>query len=172
MNHSTSNVLSVFISIFSIAFCSTTICFDFDLDPKRRINSPDFYGYVPNNNGGRNYVFITMFLFTVSHIAVRILGVVLLAVISSTWIATVLGSDLLFFFVFKILRDDFRYWLKLDGALSWIVSFFFRFFTKLLLEFTTLVQLRHPFELGKKLRAIHPDFNANTHNTTIRFRLF
>ena len=134
--------MSIIISIATIAFGSTTICFDFDLDPERRIHTPGFYGYVPSNSGRRALVFYSMFLFSACHIALRLLGVAFLAGFSSIVTAAVLGGDVLLFLLLKLARNDLRYWLKLDGALSWIASFLFRFVLKIMVDFTVMVQLR------------------------------
>ena len=134
--------MSIVVSIATISFGSTTLCFDFDLDPERRILTPGFYGYVPSNSGRRTLVFYSMFLFTTSHIALRLLGVALLAVFSSGVTAAVLGGDVLLFLILKLAGNDLRYWLKLDGALSWIGSILIRIFTKTMVDFTVMVQLR------------------------------
>jgi hypothetical protein len=89
-----------------------------------------------------------MLLFTACHVGVRLLGIALLAVVGPMVTAAVLGGDMLFFLLFKLARDDLRYWLKLDGVLSWVVSIVARFFYKLMVDFTVMVQLRHPQEIG------------------------
>ena len=135
--------MSIIISIATIAFGSTTICFDFDLDPDRRIHTPGFYGYVPSNSRRRRaLVFYSMFLFSACHIALRLLGIAFLAGFSSVVTAAVLGGDVLLFFLLKLARNDLRYWLKLDGSLSWIFSFAERIFTKVMVDFTVMVHLR------------------------------
>jgi hypothetical protein len=55
---------------------------------------------------------------------------------------------MIFFMLFKLARNDLRYWLNLQGALSWVVSVIMRFFTKLMVDFTVMIQLRHPNEIG------------------------
>ena len=143
-----SSLVSIVISVTTISFVTTTMCFDFDLDPEKRVHTPDFYGYVPNTSGQRTIVFSFMFLFTACHVGVRLLGVALLAVLNPTITALVLGGDLLIYFLLKIARKDLRYWLRLDGWLSWVASLLLRFFTKLMVDFTVMVQLRHPQEIG------------------------
>ena len=144
-----SNIASVSISIFTIAFSATTICFDFDLDPIRRDGNPSFYGYIPNNQRGRNVVMFSMFLYTTSHVAVRMLGIAALATVNPNLVVAVLGGDMFVFFVFKILRDDLRYWMKLDGLISWVLSFVMRAFAKVLVDFTSIVQFRVRLEIYK-----------------------
>ena len=42
-------VASLAISALTTGFISGTISYDFDTDPLRRVENPDFYGYIPNN---------------------------------------------------------------------------------------------------------------------------
>ena len=93
-------------------------------------------------------MFFSMLFFTACHVGVRLLGVALLAVVSPLTTAAVLGGDMLFYLLFKLARNDLRYWLKLDGGLSLVVSIVVRFFFKLMVDFTVMVQLRHPGEIG------------------------
>ena len=144
----TASLFSIIISIATVALGTTTICFDFDLDPERRAHTPDFYGYVPNSSSGRVNVVISMFMFTTCHILIRVLGVAILAAVSPAITAAILGGDLLFFLLFKLARNDFRYWVKLDGAMSWIASMFARIVEKLMVDFTVMVQLRSPQDIG------------------------
>jgi hypothetical protein len=140
---SASLVASIIVSIATVAFGSTTMCFDFDLDPERRIHTPDFYGYVPTKSGQRSLVFYSMLLFSACHILLRFLGIGMIAVVFSPMItAAILGGDMAFFMIFKLARDDMRYWVRLDGALSWISSVVVRFVVKLMVDFTVMVQLR------------------------------
>ena len=125
------------------------ICFDFDLDPERRLQTPFFYGYVPNTSRRRNVVFVSMLLFSACHVAVRMLGVALLASVDPFIVVAMLGGDMLLYFVFKVLRGDLRYSLKLKGFLSWSSSVLLRLFVKIMVDFGALVHFRHPQELGE-----------------------
>ena len=142
-------LMSVLVSISTIALGTTTICFDFDLDPEKRMHSPDFYGYIPNSSGQRTVVFFSMFVFSACHIVVRVLGIALLTIINPMLTAAVLGGDMLFFMIFKVARNDLRHFLKLPGGVkSWIASFVMRFFVKLLADMTVYIELRRPQALG------------------------
>ena len=52
------------------------------------------------------------------------------------------------YFLYKMLRKDFRYGLRLPGSLSWIVSFLVRFSIKTIVDFTLIIHYRHLFDLG------------------------
>ncbi len=136
------SLLSVGVSFATISFGCTNICFDFDLSTDFRRLSPEFHGYVPSSSGKRTLVFIAMLLFTFCHIGVRLIGISVLAVVSPTVAAAVLGGDVVFFFLFKIARRDLRYWLNVEGYTSWVVTFISRLFEKLMVDFTAMVQLR------------------------------
>ena len=93
-------------------------------------------------------LFVAMFFFTACHVGVRLLGVALLAVVSPVITAAVLGGDMIFFLLFKLARNDLRYWINASGSMSLVMSFLFRFFTKMIADFTVMVHMRHPLELG------------------------
>ena len=50
--------------------------------------------------------------------------------------------------LFKILRRDFWYWVRVEGVLSIALSALERFLVKVVADFTGCVHFRHPFELG------------------------
>ena len=113
-----------------------------DLDPERRNHTPEFYGYVPSSSGKRTLLFVSMFAFTSAHVALRLFGTAILALFSPFVTAAVLGGDVLLFLLFKFARNDLRYWLNVDGFLSWVITFLFRIVLKLMVDFTAMVQLR------------------------------
>ena len=127
------------------------MCFNFDLNPEYRVQVPNFYGYIPSDGRARLVVMISMFFFSACHITMKLIGVGLLATISATYVGVFLGGDMLVYFCYKIGRHDLRYWLRVDGALSWIVSITLRVFVKVIVDFSTFVQARHPNEIGEKL---------------------
>ena len=66
----------------------------------------------------------------------------------SSWVALYIGGDLGFYFLVKILRGDFWYYLPLGGKTEIVSSILTRVGTKIITDFTSLVQYRHPNELG------------------------
>ena len=83
------------------------MCFDFDLDPQKRIQSPNFYGYIPSNSKARFIVFVNMFFFTLFHIALKILGLSLLATVGASYVAILVGGDTFFFSSINLLGKTF-----------------------------------------------------------------
>ena len=59
-----------------------------------------------------------------------------------------MAGDMCIYLSYKILRRDFRYWLRLKGWFSMISSFPNRIIIKIITDYTLLVQFRHPYELG------------------------
>ena len=80
------------------------ICFSFDLDPGYKLQAPFFYGIIPQGAGARLAVFVFLFIFSACHIAIKIVGVALLAHVSALYLSLFLGSDFIFFIFFKV-RD-------------------------------------------------------------------
>ena len=48
-NASTAAIASLSISAFTTGFTSASISFDWDVHPQKRIENPDFFGYIPND---------------------------------------------------------------------------------------------------------------------------
>ena len=111
LSESTSRLtlLSISLSILSTAYGTVIICFDFDLNPSYRFTAPEFYCFIPSNSSKRFVVFISMFLFSASHITMKVIGVTILATISATYRLVFLASDMMFFFAYKCVRGDFRW---------------------------------------------------------------
>jgi len=68
--------------------------------------------------------------------------------VRGTWLMIYFGGDMLVFLLIKVMRGDFRYWLNLPNLLSLVVSFVTRVLTKVLTDFTLVMQMRHSFEVG------------------------
>jgi len=57
-------------------------------------------------------------------------------------------GDMTFYLVQKVLRGDFRYWFPIDGASGLLVSLLMRVASKTMVDFTGVINFRHPNELG------------------------
>jgi len=78
----------------------------------------------------------------------KTIAVSLIMCVSETWLAIYLGGDMIAFLLVKIIRGDFTYWLNLPPSLSLSISLVFRFLTKILTDFTLVMQMRHSYEIG------------------------
>jgi len=145
---------SIVISMMCTAFAGTVMSWDLDTSPIRRKTNPEFYGYIKNDPTSRTLTFVVMMTITFCHVLMKSLSTALLMSMSVTWLAAYLIGDMLLFMLYKILRCDFRHWLNLGDPLSLIMSFFFRFAAKLLIDYTLCFQFRHCYEAGGRLFCI------------------
>ena len=52
------------------------------------------------------------------------------------------------FFVYKIARRDFFCWIRVEGVFGVLLSIVYRFFSKVIVDFTGCLLMRHPYECG------------------------
>jgi len=52
------------------------------------------------------------------------------------------------YLAYKLLRKDFVYWIRADGVTQHIVSITIRMVSKIVVDFSGMLHMRHPFELG------------------------
>ena len=93
-------------------------------------------------------VFIIMCLMTASHVLMKVLACSMMLRLNQLWFILYMLGDMSLYFLYRIANNDLRYWLRLPGALSWIVSLFSRFSFKIITDFTLIIQFRHPCETG------------------------
>jgi len=75
------------------------------------------------------------------------MSIVLLGLIGKYWAIGYVLVDLGLYFLVKLLRRDFWYWIN-AGNFEIIVSFMARLQAKVINDFTSIVQGRHPNEVG------------------------
>ena len=78
----------------------------------------------------------------------KTLGLVLLSTVSLDYVALFFAVDIGLYLLIKEIRDDFIYWLPLKGMTSIGLSLIVRIAVKVIGDFTSSVQLRHPNEVG------------------------
>ncbi|GMI44361.1 hypothetical protein TrCOL_g431 [Triparma columacea] len=140
--------LSVAVSAITTGFASATISYDWDTDPGKRELAPNFYGYIPAKASKRTVVFVSMLLFTAGMLLIRCTTIVLLGLMGGSWAFLYIGADLSLYILFKILRGDFWYWLRLGGNIEIVSSIITRVIVKIIVDFTSIAHLRHPNEVG------------------------
>ena len=109
---------------------------------------PDFYGFVPDSPRLRTVMFLTMILLSAVQVLLKSILIVILGSIKTTYIWLFIGSDMLVFFGYKLLRGDFRYWVPIDGATGLVLSGVFRVLVKTVTDYTGIIQFRHPYEVS------------------------
>jgi hypothetical protein len=140
--------LSVAVSAITTGFASATICYDYDTNPDKREESPDFYGYIPAKASKRTVVFVSTLLLSAGILLIRCTTIVLLGLMGSSWAFLYIGADLSLYILVKILRGDFWYWIPLGGNIEIVSSIIMRVIVKIIVDFTSIVQFRHPNEVG------------------------
>ena len=84
-----------------------------DTSPKKRRETPDFYGYVPPT--GRGLIFILMVVNSTSQFLAKIMAIALLGAVSKMWAAAYLVGEMCLFLLYKLLRNDFIYWIPVES---------------------------------------------------------
>ena len=139
---------SLAISSLTTGFISATTSYDWDTDPTKRVDNPEFFGYIPNNATKRAIIFISMLLLSAVMLNVRALTLVVLGLVSKNAAFLYVCVELGLYLFTKIVRGDFYYWLPLEGVLEIIISLVSRIMVKIVVDFTNIAQFRHPNEVG------------------------
>jgi hypothetical protein len=140
--------LSVAVSTITTGFASASISYDWDTSPTFRKDAPDFYGYIPAKASKRIVVFLSMLLLSAGMLLIRCTTIVILGLIGGSWAFLYMGADLGLYMFVKILSGDFWYWMRLEGNLEVMSTILMRVVIKIIVDFTSIVQPRHPNEVG------------------------
>ena len=138
---------SVAVSALTTGFISASISFDYDVDPQKRKEAPEFYGYIPND-GKRTAIFGAMVLNSTLLLLVRSLSAAMLMLVKKRYFVVYMAGDMGAYLVQKVLRGDFYCWLPIDGAIGLFASLLLRVVAKTITDFTGLIHFRHPYDLG------------------------
>jgi hypothetical protein len=74
--------------------------------------------------------------------------IVVLGLLGGRWVSLYVGADLGLYLLVKIFREDFWYWVPVGGNADIVFSIIARVLLKVVTDFTSIVQLRHPNEVG------------------------
>ena len=147
---STAAYLSLLSSLLTTGFVSVTISYDMDAAPKKRAAKPDFYGFVPDSSNRRALMFVTMVLMSGIMVLMKSVFLVSLGSLGINYAWTYLAGDMLIYFVQKVLRRDFVYFLPIkERRLSLVVSALNRVVVKVVIDFTGCSHFRHPYEAAR-----------------------
>jgi len=144
-------LLSIGISAMTTGFTSAMISFDMDVDVTRRKTQPSMYGYIPNDNGLRGRCFVLMTLISALHNLSRSLAFALLAAApgGGRLLLLFLSCEFGLFYILKIARGDFFYWVDVNGMLlSLVIPILERAVSKIIADFSGCLHCRHPYEMG------------------------
>jgi hypothetical protein len=113
---------------------SAMMAYDFDTDQPHRAKQPLFYGYIKDGRRGRTFFLMTMI--STLHNLSRSLGYAILAVVDLNLALKYFVGEVGAYLLYKLLRRDFYYWLRLEGVLSVIISLVERTLGKVIVDFT------------------------------------
>ena len=113
-----------------------------------QITSPPESGFVPDKALPRAICFLSMMSLSFAHVLLMTSACALLALTNPKWLLLFLGVDMGIFYLYKIVRGDFFYFLNVSSVLRVVVAIIIRFGSKIMVNFTMLIQMRHPQELG------------------------
>jgi hypothetical protein len=115
-NRSRVAISSIIVSALTTGFGSALISYDMDTSPKKRRETPAFYGFVPPT--GRGLVFFLMMINSTSHFLAKIMAIALLGAVSETWVVLYLLGDLILFILYTIIRNDFFYFIPVQSFIG------------------------------------------------------
>ncbi|GMI17272.1 hypothetical protein TrLO_g13415 [Triparma laevis f. longispina] len=124
------------------------LSYDWDSSPANRSKQPMFYGYLPDKASDRAVCFLSMTAFTFAHSLMQTCSCSLLAAMNMNWLLYYLGLDMLLYFMYKIAKNDFFYFINKKGLVRFFIAILHRTVTKTLANFTLFLQIRHPHEVG------------------------
>ena len=142
-------LVSILVSALVTGYISSMISFDMDTDANRRKMYSNFYGYIPDDNDKRRRVFLLMMGISTLHNLNRSVGCAMLAL-------TKTGNLLVFFLVgemglylfFKVVRDEFFYFVEIGGPIKFVVALVERVLGKIIVDFSGCLHMRAGAELG------------------------
>jgi hypothetical protein len=121
--------------------------YDYDVDPAKRKETPNFYGYIPIGLP-RTIIFVCLTLNSSLLLLMRSFSVSLLLLKGTRYFVWFQALDFSFFLLYKLARMDFLHWFPFDGVLSVSTSLAMRVINKTIVDFTGSVQARASGELG------------------------
>jgi hypothetical protein len=89
-----------------------------------------------------------MMFFSACMLVIRCMSIVVLGLLGGRWVSLYVGADMLLYLLVKVLRGDFWYWIPAGGNAEIASSIVGRLMLKVVTDFTSIVQFRHPNEVG------------------------
>jgi hypothetical protein len=122
--------------------------YDYDTDPEKRAETPDFYGYIPDEGRQRVVLLVLMTFNGATMLLARCLGVALLLAVGTSYLFGFLAADMGIYLTYKVARSDFYHWLPVEGPAAVLGALLERVVVKTVADFTGVVQFRASGELG------------------------
>ena len=119
-----------------------------DINERSRLTTI-FYGFVPLAGVRLYLVSFSMRVMAICQLIAKALYIsILIKVGGKRLMFVVLVVDMLVYLSYKVVRQDFRYWMNLPNASSLVISFIVRVVLKIVTDFTGFLHARHPYEMG------------------------
>ena len=97
---------------------------------------------MPDDAESRFAVFLFLFFMTFFQVLSKGIGTALLACVRFKFAIAFVTADVIFYCFVKILRDDLRYWLNIDGPLGVMLTALSRVMIKVIVDNTCIVHFR------------------------------
>lgn len=79
---------------------------------------------------------------------IRCTTIMVLGLLQNRLVFAYIGADLGLYLLVKIARGDFFYWVPFGAIAEIFTSIIARVVVKVIVDFTSIMQFRHPYELG------------------------
>ena len=140
---------SIGISALTTGFTSAMIAFDMDVDVLHRKNQTWMYGYIPDDHTKRGRCFLLMLTISAIHNLSRSMGAAMLASNENKSLLPIfLVGEISLYLLYKFLRNDWRWWIPVQGWKQTASSLLSRVLVKIIVDFSGCLHFRHPFEMG------------------------
>ena len=114
----------------------------------KRKETPDFYGYIPDEGVARPLLLVCMTLNSALLLMMRSFSAAMLMLVKKRYLAAYMAGDMALYLLQKVVRGDFHYWMPIEGAFGLFMSLLARVLVKTITDFTGVIQFRHPGEMG------------------------
>jgi hypothetical protein len=139
---------SILISAATAGYTSASITYDNDVDPVKRRTNMGFYGFIPDDASSRAILFTCMIINSCAYLLIRAFAFGLGSVVDYKAVAIYHIVDISLFYLTKLGRGDMFHYVPISGVGAYPFSAFIRFIMKFVADFTAVIHLRHPGELG------------------------
>lgn len=142
-------ILALFVSAGFVAETVTYMTYVKDVSEESRRTQEIFYGFIPLNGLRLWVVKASMYVLSLSQLLGKSISIALLFDMGGhTLVLAVQISEMCVFFLYKVLRKDFLYWMPMPSKLQLLISVIVRCIQKIVVDFTGMLHERHPYELG------------------------
>ena len=107
-----------------------------------------FYGYLPHGLRRKVFCLMCMFIMSTLNLVVRAMMCVNFAQKGIPVLFAVLGGEVAAYYIYKLARRDLTYWFPVYGLWGFFSMIFGRLLAKIMMDWTSCPQLRHPKEAG------------------------